>query len=242
MRTPLTVSTSRHSTSASTRVTPMNAMKKGTPMIRIGEAERERSSDHGHREIENAGSETEQHEQQAGIGARVAENAEEPAERARSARLRRCAQGGGDFDFGVAVRRGDFIGSTVGRGDEFEHIGFRFIGVCGDLRAQIFLGVVQRILDQRGILILERGTQLAQIFLDRARGSCYSCGNSGFDEAIDKCARLSPDAAPAGKHGASFVRDLVVAARRSGVRRHDAAAQQSAGRQARAAPGKPCLP
>jgi hypothetical protein len=30
MRTPLTVSTRRHSTNASTRVTPMNAMKKGS--------------------------------------------------------------------------------------------------------------------------------------------------------------------------------------------------------------------
>jgi len=56
----------------------------------------------------------------------------------------------------------------VGAGDEFEQLGFGFFRVRADLGAQVLLGVVERVLDERGALTFERVAQLPQVLIDRA--------------------------------------------------------------------------
>ena len=77
--------------------------------------------------------------------------------------LARRRHGGFDLDLRVAVGAGHFIGRAVGGGDQFEHIGFGFVRMRRDFRAQIFLGVVQRVLNERGI-------RAGKLFAELARG------------------------------------------------------------------------
>ena len=65
---------------------------------------------------------------------------------------------------------GDFLGRAVGARDELERIRFVARRVGGDFGAKIFLGVVERVLHERGIFARERSAQRSKVLLDRAGG------------------------------------------------------------------------
>ena len=46
-------------------------------------------------------------------------------------------------------------------------------GIRRDFGAQVFLGVVERVLHERGILARERGAKRGQVLLDRAGGGSF---------------------------------------------------------------------
>ncbi len=93
-----------------------------------------------------------------------------------------CAVAGGgrglegcpDLRLGIAIGSGHFRGCTVGAGDELEDIGFGAVGMRRNLRTQVFLCVIQRILDEGCILARECAAQLLQVVIDRAGGRWHS--------------------------------------------------------------------
>ncbi len=96
------------------------------------------------------------------------------------------------FGFGGGVRRrglhagfvrtigvGDFARRAVTRHDPAQHCFVRFLRVLRQLRAQVFLRVVERVLDQRAIGALQFGSKQVEVFLDgagcRGRHDGISC-------------------------------------------------------------------
>ena len=139
------------------------------PKIRIDSADRQRHAGDRPDEIEDAGRQRQQHVEQRGIRARIGGDAEETSERGRALRLRRRTQRLLHLFFLVDVDAGDFFGRAVARRDFRQYLGFGFAGILGQLGAQMILGVVQRILDQRRIGAAQRDAQLIEIFRDGAR-------------------------------------------------------------------------
>ena len=198
-----------------------------------GEARRQRQAYHHDGEVHHAGGEREQHVKERAVGARVHEHTEEAPQRAlRRGGPRRRIEGRLHLHLGVAIGGRHLLGCAVGAGDELEHVGLGLVGMRGHLGAQVLLGVVERVLDQRGILIGERGAQLPQVVIDRAGGIERSCDGS-FDEAIDEAACLAPDVTPLAQHRAALIGDAVVAARRPRVGGDDAAGEQTSRGEAR---------
>src|SRR5690606_9245894 len=72
-------------------------------------------------------------------------------------------------DLGIAVDVGDLVGRTVAGGDRRDHLGLALAGLLGQLRAQVFLGIVEGVLDQGGIGAGQRPAQLFQVLRDRGR-------------------------------------------------------------------------
>ena len=180
MRWPSSPSTRRPSASASTRVKPTNSRKNGMPMIRTMQARGHRQAGDHRREIEHAGDEREQHVEERRPGARVAVNAEEAAECGARRLARRRRERRAHLLFGCAVGLGDFLGRAVGARDELERVGLAAPGIRRHLGAQVFLGVVERVLHERGILAGERGAQRGQVLLDRAGGGAFVHGEAPF--------------------------------------------------------------
>ena len=117
------------------------------------------------------GRKRQQHVEQRRVGARIGVHREEAPQHTWTcfARARRGLQRRLDLRFGLAVRRGHFLRRAVGAGDELEHVGLGFLRVRGDLGAQVFLGVIQRVLDERGVLAGKRRAQLLQVVLNGSR-------------------------------------------------------------------------
>src|SRR6185503_7055004 len=78
--------------------------------------------------------------------------------------------GGVDLRFGVAISSGHFLRRAKGARDPREHIRLRRSGMRRGLGAEIFLRVVQRVLNQGRVLTGKGRTQLRQVFLDGPRG------------------------------------------------------------------------
>jgi hypothetical protein len=53
-------------------------------------------------------------------------------------------------------------------------------GIRGDFRAQVFLRVVEGVLDERGILARERGAKRGKVLLDGAGGGTFVHGEAPF--------------------------------------------------------------
>ena len=69
-----------------------------------------------------------------------------------------------DLDLLVAIKIGHFLRRAVAAHHVGKHVWLAALRLLGELRAQMFLRVVQRVLDQRGIGATQGVTQLLQIF------------------------------------------------------------------------------
>ena len=143
------------------------------PMIRKIEARGRREAGDDGREIEHAGDERDQHVEERSPGARVAVNGEEAPERGARRLARRRRECRAHLFFGRSIGRGDLFGCAVRARNELERVGLAASGIGGHLGAQVFLGVVERVLHERGILAGERGAQCGQVLLDRAGGGVF---------------------------------------------------------------------
>src|SRR5580698_1131051 len=73
-----------------------------------------------------------------------------------------------DLDLLVAVDISNLVRRTIAANHVFEHGSLITTRLLRKLGAQMFLGVVQRILDQGGVCAAQRSAKLFQIFGDRA--------------------------------------------------------------------------
>ena len=160
--------------------------------------ESDREPDAGHRpgEVEGAGGDRQQHVEQRAIGMRVREHAEEAAQQRLARGRRRCAQGGLHADLGVAVDVGDLVRGAVAAGDCSNHLGLGLAGIGGQFRAQVILGVVQRILGQRRIAALQRLAQAFQVGGDGGRqvvGGVHALASLSTASRESRVARQAAD-------------------------------------------------
>ena len=128
-----------------------------------GQSRRHRDASHDPGEVEDPGRQRQQHVEQRRVRARLGGDAEESPQPRFARRRRRRAQRGLHGDFGIAIDVGDFLRRAVAAGDRGDHLCLGLAGVLREFRAQVFLGVVQRVLHQRGIGAGERRTQLRQV-------------------------------------------------------------------------------
>ena len=203
------------------------------PMIRKMQARGRREARDHRREIEDAGDEREQHVEERGPGARVAVDGEEAPERGARRLARRRRERRAHLLLGRAIGRGDFFRRAVGARNELERIGLAAAGIRRHLGAQVFLGVVERVLHERGILARERGAQGGQVLLDRAGGGAFIHEEAPFASVnpSTKSRVLRQIPRHSARRRAPGLGDPVVAARRASVRRDDSARQQAIGRQ-----------
>ena len=124
------------------------------------QTERQAGAGHDPGEVERAGGQRQQHVEQRTVGTGIGGHAEEPAQQRLALRRYRRTQGLGDGDLGLAVDVGDFLRRAVAAGDRGDHLGFGLAGVLGQFRTQVFLRVVDGVLDHRLVRTGERSAQL----------------------------------------------------------------------------------
>jgi len=79
-------------------------------------------------------------------------------------------EGGADPGFGVAVGGGDLVGGAVTARDQLEHVRFAAVRVRCEFGTQVFLGVIQGVLHQCGVLARQGGAKLVEVLVDGAGG------------------------------------------------------------------------